>query len=122
MGKLLPGIGRKDEMKRQSTEDFLGSAATIYNAVGLPYFWISHSWIQPTTDKNILRNYRDFFGTPVFKNLGARAGVMGSIPGPRRFYMLWSSLNSCATTTEPTCPRAHASQEKPLQREAHAPQ
>ena len=65
MGKLLLGIGRKDEMKRQSTENFLGSAATMYNAIGLPYSWVSHSWIQPTTDKNILRNSRDFFGTPV---------------------------------------------------------
>ena len=115
MGKLLPGIGRKDEMKRQSTEDFLGSAATMYNAIGLPYCWVSHSWIQPTTDKNILRNSRDFFGTPVVKNLGASAGDIGLIPGPRRFYMPWSNLNPCATTTEPTHPRARAPQEKPPQ-------
>ena len=75
------------------------------------------------------------------KNLPAKAGDMGSSPGPGRSHMPHSNeahvpqllslrsrahepqlLSPRATTTEACAPRAHAlQQEKPLQREARAP-
>ena len=55
------------------------------------------------------------------KNPSANAGETGSSPGPGRSHML--QLSPCATPTEAHALRASApQQEKPLQREARAPQ
>ena len=39
----------------------------------------------------IFKHTRDFPGGPVDKNPPASVGDMGLIPGPGRFYMLWSN-------------------------------
>ena len=56
------------------------------------------------------------------KNLPVSAGDTGSIPGLRRFHMLWSNsghvpqlLSPSAATPEACVPRAHVPQEKPPQ-------
>ena len=77
---------------------------------------------------------QSFPDSSVGKNLTARTGDMGPIPGPKRSHMLqnnyaWAQLLSlCSRAWElqllkPTHPRAHAlQQEKPPQWEVHAPQ
>ena len=84
----------------------------------------------------------DFSGGTVVKNPPANAGDTGSSPGPGRSHMPQSNeprvpqllslhsrackpqlLSPCATTTEAHAPRARVpQQEKPQQRETHAPQ
>ena len=45
------------------------------------------------------------------------------IPGPERFHMPWATKACAPHLQKAVRPRAHAlQQEKPLQREAHAPQ
>ena len=75
-----------------------------------------------------------FPGSLVVKNTPANAGDTGSIPGPGRSHMPWSNqvcepqlLSLCHQARnpqllKPVCPAACAPQEKPLQREARAPQ
>ena len=41
--------------------------------------------------KQLKKNMLDFPGDTVATNPPASAGDMGSIPGPGRFHMLWSS-------------------------------
>ena len=48
---------------------------------------------------------RDFPGGSVDKNLPANAGDMGSVPGPGRFYTLWSNE---AQVPQPLNPGARA--------------
>ena len=40
---------------------------------------------------NYFKTFRDFPGGPAVKNLPASAGDMGSIPGLRRFRVLWDN-------------------------------
>ena len=40
---------------------------------------------------NFLRNYQDFPGGLVIKNLPAKAGDMCLMPGPGRFCILWGN-------------------------------
>ena len=87
-------------------------------------------WLENKGKQDFKSYVRDFPGGTVVKNLLANAVDTGSIPGPGRSHMLWSNyahapqlLSLCAATTEARTPRAHAlQQEKPLQREARAPQ
>ena len=62
----------------------------------------------------------DFPGDPVVKNSPANAGDMGSIPGPGRFHVLWSSfiralklLNLRAAAADSVLTAGEASSEKP---------
>ena len=43
---------------------------------------------------------QDFSGNPTVKNLPAKAGDMGSIPGPGRSPHTIEQLSPCTTTTE----------------------
>ena len=73
------------------------------------------------------KTIRGFLGSSEIKESAANAGNMGSIPDPGRSHMPRATEPMCrnyrvcalepgASSTEPTCPRAHALQrEKPPQ-------
>jgi len=71
-----------------------------------------------------------FPGGPLVKNPSANAGDTGLMPGPGRVHILWRNqarapqlLSPSTKTTEARAPRACAPRrEKPLRREARAPQ
>ena len=59
---------------------------------------------------------QNFPGGPVVKNPLTNAGDTGSIPGPRRFHMLWSDKACVPQLLKPIHPRACSpKQEKPPQ-------
>ena len=50
-----------------------------------------------------IKNLLDFPGSPVVKNLSAKAGDIGLISGPGRFPYATGQRSPCASTTEPVC-------------------
>ena len=54
--------------------------------------------------------FLDFPGSPGVKNLPAKAGDMGAIPGLETFHCLGNS--PCATATKRMCSRACAQQQR----------
>ena len=60
--------------------------------------------------------HQDFPGGPVVRNLPAKAGDTGSIPGPGRFHMPQSNKAGVPQLLKHTHPTVYAlKQEKPLQ-------
>ena len=129
---LFPWLPANPELRSSEFRDQRSSLFSPY-----PIFQLH---IHPHS--SIFKNFQDFPGGTVVKNLPDNAGDTGSIPSPRRSHMPRSNyarapqlLSLCsrasepqllsprATTTEAQVPRAHApQQEKPPQWEACSPQ
>ena len=65
----------------------------VYPSGGAHWWYFSTPKIHKTFESRIW--HRDFPGGPVVKNLPAKAGDMGSIPGPGRFHMPQSNEAVC---------------------------
>ena len=73
-------------------------------------------------DSKKAKEMKGFPSDPGVKNLPVRAGDIGSVPGPGRPHMLWSS-SACEPPQLSLCPRAREPQFlEPAHPRAHAPQ